>query len=156
MKTSIKITKSPLLAEMTASYKSKINKEDRVTVTQSKDIYNYFVSVWNDDRIEYVEDSKVILLNKKNEILGWVSLSGGCVDGVMLDKKVIFQHALLANASSVILAHNHPSGNTTPSEQDITVTKDIIKAGKIIGINVLDHIIVTTNGYTSLMDQGCI
>lgn len=156
MKSQLKITKSELLAEVTVAYKSKIAKADRISVRKSECLYKYLLSVWNEDKLEHMEEVKIIMLNRANEILGWASISSGGLNGVIMDKKVIFQHALLCNASAIVLAHNHPSGNLKPSYEDIDVTKKIVQAGLIIDIDVLDHIIMTANGYTSFSDDGYI
>ena len=96
------------------------------------------------------------LMNRANRALGIAQVSHGGISGTVADPKVIFQHALKANASSVILLHNHPSGNTQPSEADIHLTKKLVEGGKLLDIAVLDHLIVTIDGYYSFADEGLI
>jgi DNA repair protein RadC len=98
----------------------------------------------------------LILLNRNNATLGWYKVSQGGISGTICDPKIIFTVALQTGASSIILAHNHPSGNLTPSQSDINLTKKIKEAGKILDISVLDHLIVSSNGYKSLADDGYI
>lgn len=95
----------------------------------------------------------MICMNTKNKIIGVFEVSHGTVNASLVTPREVFQKALLANAVSVILMHNHPSGDSTPSRQDIEITKRLVEAGKIIGIDVLDHIIVGDN-YSSLKEKG--
>jgi DNA repair protein RadC len=90
--------------------------------------------------------------------LGITTISKGGISGSLMDMKVVFQYALKANACGVIIAHNHPSGNMTPSESDLKITRKIKEAGDILDIQLLDHIILTPEEdiYTSLADEGHI
>ena len=95
----------------------------------------------------------MICLNTKNRVIGVFEISHGNVNSSIVGTREIFQKALLANAVSIILMHNHPSGDPSPSREDIEVTRRIVEAGKIIGIQVLDHIIVGDR-YSSLKEKG--
>ena len=95
----------------------------------------------------------MICMNTKNRIIGVFEVSHGNVNSSIVGIREIFQKALLANAVSIILIHNHPSGDPTPSREDIAVTKRIVEAGKIIGVEVLDHIIIGDQ-YSSLKEKG--
>ena len=95
----------------------------------------------------------MICLNTKNRVIGVFEISHGNVNSSIVGTREIFQKALLANAVSIILMHNHPSGDPSPSREDIEVTHRIVEAGKIIGIEVLDHIIIGDR-YTSLKEKG--
>ena len=97
----------------------------------------------------------MICMNTKNRIIGIFEISHGSVNVSIVTPREVFQKALLANAVSIILMHNHPSGDCTPSREDVEVTKKLVEAGKLIGISVLDHIIVGDN-YSSLKDKGYI
>jgi DNA repair protein RadC len=97
----------------------------------------------------------MICMNTKNRIIGVFELSHGNANSSIVGVREIFQKALLANAVSIIVMHNHPSGDPSPSREDIEVTKRIAEAGKIIGIELLDHIIVGDN-YCSLKEEGCL
>ena len=145
--------KSPFLSEVQLIYKSKILPSDRTTITCSTDSYNYLKSIYGEE-IEHVEYFYVLLLNRANQILGWHQVSKGGVAGTVADPKVIMQAALLANASSVILAHNHPSGNYKPSAADIKLTKNLKEGAKMLDIVVMDHMIITTETYYSFADEG--
>jgi DNA repair protein RadC len=100
------------------------------------------------------EEFWVILLNRANQVIRPVQISTGGVAGTVADPKLIFKAALEYLASAVILAHNHPSGNLTPSPADRDLTKKIKEAGRLLEIPVLDHLIVADKGYYSFADEG--
>jgi len=147
------LTISPLLAEVELSYKTKIKPSQRPQLNDSKKVYDYLLDVWTGN-IEYFEEFVVVFLNRHNKALGWKKISQGGVAGTVVDVKLILQGAILANASGIVLAHNHPSGNTRPSEGDLALTKKIQAACKFMDINIIDHIIVTTENYYSFADEG--
>ncbi|HRE65814.1 MAG TPA: JAB domain-containing protein [Cyclobacteriaceae bacterium] len=142
------------VAEIQLSYKTKVKPSERPKINSSKDAYNILLQTWDDDKIEFVEQFKVLLINRANHVLGIVAISTGGMTGTVADPKIIFASALKANACSLILAHNHPSGNRQPSQADIDLSRKVREGGKLLEIQVLDHIIVTTEGYTSLSDEG--
>lgn len=96
----------------------------------------------------------MICMNTKLELISVFELSHGNVNSSIFSVREMFQKALLANAVSIIVMHNHPSGDPTPSNEDITVTERMVEAGKLIGINVLDHIIVGRPMFISLQERG--
>lgn len=98
----------------------------------------------------------MICLNTKLKMTSIFELSHGNVNSSVVGIREMFQKALLANAVNIVLMHNHPSGDPTPSRQDIDITKRAIEAGNIVGVDVLDHIIIGNPGYTSLKDKGYI
>lgn len=145
------------IAEVKISYSTKVSAAERRKVTSSQDAEEVFRLSWDMDTIEHVETMKMLLLNRANKVLGIVPLSIGGSAGCILDCKVVFQSALLAHATSIILAHNHPSGNRRPSQQDISVTKKVLEGGKLLDISLLDHLILTPqDGYYSMADEGDI
>ena len=97
----------------------------------------------------------MICMNVKNKIIGVFEISHGTVNASLVNPREVFQKALLANAVSIILMHNHPSGDPTPSREDIEVTKRMVEAGKVVGVEVLDHIIVGDR-YSSLKEKGYV
>lgn len=98
-----------------------------------------------------------LYLSTANHILGVQEVTRGTVDGSLVSPREVFKGAILHNATSLILAHNHPSGNTAPSREDIATTERVAKSGKILGIDLLDHIIVGTDGnYRSLKEEGLL
>ena len=106
----------------------------------------------NEESEEYLY---MICLNVKNKIIGVFELSHGNVNSSIVGVREMFQKALLANAVNIIVLHNHPSGDSTPSREDINVTKRMVEAGKIVGVEVLDHIIIGDN-YCSLKEKGYV
>ena len=103
------------------------------------------------------EHLKVILLDTKNRVMEVHEVYKGNVNSSMVRASEVFRAAVKANAAAIILAHNHPSGNPTPSAQDAHVTADLVKAGALLGIDVLDHIIIghpTEKAFVSLKEQG--
>lgn len=97
----------------------------------------------------------MICMNVKNKIIGVFEISHGTVNASLVQPREVFQKALLANAVSIIVMHNHPSGDPTPSREDIEVTKRLVEAGKIVGVEVLDHIIIG-DWYSSLKEKGYV
>lgn len=98
----------------------------------------------------------MLCMNTKLRLIGVFELSHGNVNSSVFSVREIFQKALLANAVSIILMHNHPSGNCTPSREDIRATERAVEAGKIVGVDVLDHIIIGNDSYCSLKERGNI
>jgi DNA repair protein RadC len=121
----------------------------------SQDSVDVLRMVWS-DRLEHVEEFVVICLNRANRMLGWAKISSGGLSGTVADPKVIFQISLKSNASSIILAHNHPSGNIQPSEMDIRLTRKNKEAGLVLDLQVIDHIILSSEGYYSFADEGTL
>jgi DNA repair protein RadC len=144
------------VAEIQLSYKSKVKASDRPKINSSRDAYNVLRYQWDENRIEFVEQFKVLLLNRANKVIGLFEASTGTTTGTIADPKLIFVAALKGNACGLILSHNHPSGNLTPSQADINLTSKMKEAGKFLEIPVLDHIIVTNESYYSFADEGLL
>jgi DNA repair protein RadC len=94
-----------------------------------------------------------VLLNARNEAIREITVSVGCLTGSLVHPREVFQPAVRDSAAAVILIHNHPSGDPTPSPEDVQLTERLIEAGRILGIRVLDHVVVAQGGYASLMDR---
>lgn len=143
------------IAEVKVSYTSKVKAKDRVVIRTSADAYNAVRSLYDEDTIDYVESSHVLLLNRANQIIGKKLLSTGGTSSCIVDVKVIAQISLSTNAHAIIMTHNHPSGKISASDQDVQITRRVKDALDLFDIKVLDHIIVTSdNGYTSMADEG--
>ena len=102
------------------------------------------------------EEFWVLLLNRANTIIGKEQISKGGLTGAVADPRLIFRSAIDRRAAAIVVCHNHPSGNLSPSEQDIRLTKNLVEAGKVLEIPVLDHIIITQHGFYSFADEGRI
>ncbi|MBP6977625.1 MAG: JAB domain-containing protein [Lentimicrobiaceae bacterium] len=122
-------------------------------VSSSLDACSILRDIWDSD-ISHREAFYILCLNRANKVIGYALISLGGISGTVADPKVIFSTALLANASSIILAHNHPSGNTEPSAADQALTKKMIQAGSVLDIQVLDHLIITPDTYLSFADEN--
>jgi DNA repair protein RadC len=145
------------IAEVSLIYKSRVKASERPQVKCSQDAYNLFLEHWNKDIIEFIEEFKILLLNRSNSVLGIMEVSKGGISGTVTDVRIILQAAIKSNASGIIVSHNHPSGNLNPSESDTKLTKKIKEAGQIMDIQLLDHIIVGLEGnYYSFADNGLL
>jgi len=144
------------VAEVQLIYKSKVKASLRPKITKSADAFEVLKKHWNQDRLEFVEEFKVMLLNRANRVLGIIEISSGGISGTVADPKVIFAAAIKSAASQVLLVHNHPSGNLAPSQADINLTRKLKSAGELLDINVVDHIILTSESYFSFADDGLI
>ena len=142
------------ISEVELVYKTKIKASERPSVTCSQDAYNILLQQWDANKLCMVEQFKVLLLNNANKVLGISDISTGGVSSTVADPRIVFATALKANASKIILAHNHPSGNLQPSQADKELTSKMREGGRFLDLQVLDHIIVTNEGYYSFGDQG--
>ena len=143
------------IAEVCLVYETKVKSSDRIKVSCSQDAYEAVFEAWNKGSIEHIEEFKILLLNRANKVLGTTTISKGGVAGTLVDLKVIFQYALKANASNIILAHNHPSGNRNPSDADIAITKKAESAANFLDMHILDQIILAPGDrYFSMKDEG--
>ena len=122
-------------------------------ITSPKDVYNILLPYFIDKKQECL---KTILLDKGNKIISIMTNAIGNNDKVEIGLKEILSEPIKHMASSIILAHNHPSGNLNPSKQDIIFTQNIEEYAKIFNIKLLDHIIITKNGYTSFKQINII
>ena len=143
------------VSEIQLSYSNKYRISERPQISSSQSAYEILKQVWS-DKIEFIEEFNVLLLNRANRVLGVVNISKGGVSGTVVDAKVIFSAALLANSSSIILAHNHPSGNMNPSSSDLDITRKLKNGAKLLDLTVLDHLIITPDAYYSMADEGVL
>jgi len=127
--------------------------KDIIQIKCSNDIFMVMYPLLSD---LYFEEFWIITLNKNNRIIRKIKLSSGGISGTVVDYKMIFNYAFQDAASSMILVHNHPSGNIEPSEPDKIITKNIVSAAKLLEITILDHLIVAGEKYFSFADEGII
>jgi DNA repair protein RadC len=129
------------------------NFQDIPVIRTSRDIAQYLRK-----RLEH-EPKEVFValyLNKKNRVLASHIIASGGIDATIADVRIILKKALEEQATSIILSHNHPSGNLRPSQRDLELTKKIMEAAKLIDVQVIDHIIVSDEGYYSFADDGIL
>ena len=145
------------IAEVELTYKTRVKASERPQIKDSRDAFELLYLSWNLDSIEHIEEFKIMLLNRCNKVLGIATISKGGISGTVIDVKLIFQYAIKANASAIIISHNHPSGGKEPSEADIHITKRIMEAGNIMDLKLLDHIIlIPEEEFYSMADDGII
>lgn len=145
-----------MVSEVELVYKSKVKPSQRLRIKKSSDVQELLRQIWDENKIELMEQFKVILLNRNNRVLGFFEASSGGVSGTVADPKLIFMAALKMNACALIIAHNHPSGNKLPSEADKSLTLKIKEGAKLLDMSLLDHIIVTTEECFSFADEGLL
>ncbi|MNW97861.1 hypothetical protein D3C86_273140 [compost metagenome] len=141
------------VAEVQLSYKPHFRAQERPQISTSEQAYKVLIDNWDMNLINYIEQAKMILLNRNNRVLGIVNLSTGGSASTVMDSRILFTIALKATATSIIICHNHPSGNLRPSSEDIRITEKIKQGGKLLDIAVHDHLIISENGYLSMADE---
>lgn len=145
-----------MVSEVELIYKSKVKASQRPQVKSVEAVHEFLRANWDENKIELVEQFKVVLLNRAYRVLGLFETSTGGSTGTVADPKMIFTAALKMNANSIILAHNHPSGNLDPSQADKQLTEKIKNAGRLLDIQVIDHMILTSESYYSFADMGLL
>ena len=144
------------VSEIELIYKTKVKNSERPQIKSSKDAYKLVLSAWDDNKIEFFEQFKVLLLNQAHKALGIYEISSGGIAGTVVYLRLIFSAALKANATSLMMIHNHPSGNLTASEADKQITRKVKDAGRLLDITLLDSLIITTESYYSFADEGAL
>jgi DNA repair protein RadC len=149
---------SSVVSEVELIYKSNIKPSERIKIENSRKVYSVLKTVYDFNTIEHKESFYCMYLNRANKLLAVILISEGGTNSCLVDVKIIFQAALRVNASAIILSHNHPSGNLTPSEADIQITKKVKEAAKLLEMQVIEHIIVSPDEdeYYSFSDNGQI
>ncbi len=126
---------------------------ERTQVTCSTDSFKALVPFLGDLS---TEEFWVVFLNQNNRIIGKSKMSAGGISQSVVDVRILFKTALEHFATGIIVAHNHPSGNLKPSQEDLKITKQIAEAGKLLNIQLLDHLIITQNAYLSFADENLL
>ncbi|WP_346885275.1 RadC family protein [Clostridium sp. UBA4395] len=148
----VKATQVLALAELATRFNSFKSGEDHI-VSSPKDVSNYMMRQMKGLKKEYF---KLIMLNTKNIIISVKDISIGNLNSSIVHPREVFIEAIKLSSASVILCHNHPSGDPTPSKEDILITKRLKECGTLLGIEVLDHIIIGNKAYISLKEKGII
>lgn len=142
-----------LMASFELGRRKDVKSKGEIILNCSEKSHIFFKSIFSD---LHIEEFHVGLLNQRNKWLKTVKISQGGISSTSVDIRLIFKAALDIYATRIILIHNHPSGNLTPSIQDDELTQKIVDLGKLMEINVLDHLIITNNGYFSYADKNLI
>ena len=148
--------KNNIVSEVELTYKNNVPYNQRQKISNSQGAYEILTNLFPENTMDYRETFIVLYLNRANQVLGYSVISQGGTSKTTVDIKMVIQTALLANASCIMLAHNHPSGNLHPSSDDNRITNRIIEAARLFDITVLDHIIITNESYYSFTDNGDI
>jgi DNA repair protein RadC len=142
------------IAEVKLVYRTNVKASERPQIKTSKDAFDILMETWDMDSIEHIEEFKILLLTRSNKVLGIMDVSKGGISGTVTDVRIILQAAIKANASGIIACHNHPSGNLNPSQSDTKLTQKIKEAGNLMDIQLLDHLIITSEEYYSFADNA--
>ena len=140
------------LAEIEIKYSTRVKPSEMDKIVTSNEAYEILKKIY--PNLEHREYFYMLCLNRNNKVLGYSLISMGGLSSTVVDVRIIFQTALKASACSIILSHNHPSGNLTPSEADKDINKKIKEAGRLLHIPVLDHLILTPETFLSFADEG--
>jgi len=142
------------VSEIKISYTNEV--DEKIKVMGSSEVYQVFKANWDLDTIELQEEFKILLLNQGNQVLGIKSMFKGGINTCSIDVRLIMGMALKANASALVITHNHPSGNLNASESDKRITSKIKECCELFDIRLLDHIIMAKNSYLSFADEGIL
>jgi DNA repair protein RadC len=142
------------IAEIALAYTP--TRQDSIIIKCSNDAYECFLKSWNKDLLNLQEEFKVLLLNQANRVLGIVNLSKGGMTGTVVDTRILYAVALKSAAVGIILCHNHPSGNLSPSTADKKLVERVKDGCKTLDIKLLDNLIISTEGYKSFADEGLL
>ena len=143
-------------SEIELIYKSKIKASERPRIDSSYSAFEVALKAWDENKIELLEQFKVLMLSNNNRVLGVLEISSGGITGTVVDLRLIFAALLKAKATAFILVHNHPSGKLQPSDADRQITQKIKQASNILDIALLDHLIITSESYYSFADEGVL
>jgi len=143
-----------LLCEITLKYKP--GSQRKGPIGSSEEAIKILRTMYDPDTLSLTECFICLFLDRANQTIGWMKLSQGGINGTVTDVRLLVATAIKCAASSVIISHNHPSGNITPSEADKTITKRIGLACKLFDIQVLDHVIITQDAHYSFSDNGVV
>ena len=142
------------VSEVQVSYSPVL--EANYSVSSSKESFELMLSKWEHNTIEMFEEVKIILLNRSNKVIGVYALARGGITACVVDVRIILSIALRTLSTGLIIVHNHPSGSLIPSNDDKKITEQLKSACKIMGIELLDHLIISKSNYYSFADEGLL
>jgi len=146
------------LGEVSVGYK-RTDLDDTLVKTQirnSDSAATFFRGIFPEEVMEHHEEMWVGYLNNANRPIGFMQLSKGNTNSTVVGIKALVQGAVMCNSSAVVMMHNHPSGNKTPSEADISLTKRVRQGLELFDIKLVDHIVLTMDSYTSMAEEGLL
>ena len=125
---------------------------EQVKISKSEDAADFIRQFYSDD-IEIYESFFILLMNRANKVTGYAKISQGGVCGTIVDKKILLKYVVDSLSSGVIIAHNHPSGTSSPSDSDIRITKQVKELCELVDSTLLDHVILTAESFYSFADN---
>ncbi len=148
--------KPSTVAEVELVYHNRVLAAQRPKILSSSDAYRILLDTWDEGKIYLLEQFRILMLDRGNRVMGTTLISTGGIAGTVADPKIIFATALKCRAAALILAHNHPSSNLTPSHADMDLTRRLKQAGQWLDLPILDHLILSPEGYYSFADEGTL
>ena len=149
-----KVLRQIPIAEIKLTYDKEVVPQNRLKISNSEQTAEILRALWDYDTLELQEQFKILYLNNYNQVIGLYPHSKGSITGTIADVRLILAAALCCGSVAMVLAHNHPSSNTNPSESDKKLTEKINQATHLMDIKLLDHIILTKDDYYSFADEG--
>lgn len=145
-----------MVSQVELIYKSTVKSSERPVVKSSADSHSIVRNFYDENTIELQEQFWILYLNNSHRALGIYKASSGGITGTVADTRLILATALKLSACALVLSHCHPSGNLKPSQADLKLTNKIKQAAAFIDMTVLDHLIITSEGYLSFADEGLL
>lgn len=142
------------VAEVSLKYSSQKSYDEMPTMTSPEEAAKFLRGIFDPDTIELREEFFVVLLSNTKQVLGYSKIAIGTMTGALVQPITVFQTAILGNAHSILISHSHPSGSLKASNSDINLSKRLRDAGKLLGIEIVDHIILTKESFTSMKEIG--
>lgn len=143
--------------EIKVRVSNKVSAKDRPKITSVWDSHRILKQIFDADTFDWTESFVMLCLNRRNQVIGFYKISHGGTSSTVVDPKVIFTVALnVPGTCGLIVAHNHPSGNTEPSKADEEITKKLVAGGKLLEITILDHMILAEDSFYSFASEGLI
>lgn len=141
---------------LSVKYSEDVKQSEMIKIKSSLEASEVLRKCFNQDTFFMQEQFIILMLNQSSKVLGYYPLSTGGLTATVVDLRLIFSTAIKTFATGIIISHNHPSGNLTPSEADKNITKKIKAAGELLDIKLMDHIILTDEQYFSFADEGIL
>jgi DNA repair protein RadC len=145
-----------VLSEIAIRYQPKVPAIQRPQINCADDAYQQFLQILDDSQLSIREEAEVLFISRSNRVIGGYKLSSGGISGTVVDTRLILGIALKCLASSIIIAHTHPSGETTPSNADRLLTTKLKEAAGLMEIKLMDHLVISSTGYLSFADDGLL
>lgn len=145
-----------IVAEVGLTYKTVAPISGLPKITSPDSAYELLITLFDQNSIQLQEHFLILLLDTQKRCLGYSNISKGGSSSTIVEPKFIFQTALLSNADSILLGHNHPSGELVASAADISLTKRIEKSARLLGIELVDHLIISNEGFLSMRSKGLL